>query len=343
VPCAAYNDFRELLARKDIDGVVIATPDHWHAIPSIAAAAAGKDIYCEKPMSHSVLEGRAMVNAVRKHGRVFQVGSMQRSSREFRTACELARNGAIGRISRVEVSVGGPPKFCDLLEEPEEPGLDWNFWLGPAPKRPYNSVLSPRGVHKHYPDWRHYREYGGGAVCDWGAHHFDIAHWGLGFDATGPTEIIPPADPTAGRGVRLLYAAGVEIIHAHGDGVVFLGDKGKIHVNRGKFEVWIGGEQKAKDVGDCPQMIADLLPADAVRLYNSYDHLGDWLRSMRTRKPPICDVEVGHRTATVCNLVNVAYLNQKRLKWDPVKERFLDGFGDPQWLGCDYRSPWRLG
>ncbi|HWH70007.1 MAG TPA: Gfo/Idh/MocA family oxidoreductase, partial [Candidatus Sulfotelmatobacter sp.] len=163
--CAVYSDFRELLARKDIDGVVIATPDHWHALISIAAAAAGKDIYCEKPMSHTILEGRAMVQAVRQHQRVFQVGSMQRSSREFRAACELVRNGAIGKVSRVEVAVGGPPVPCDLAEEAAEPGLDWDLWLGPAPKRAYNSVLSPRGVHKHFPQWRKYREYGGGGVC----------------------------------------------------------------------------------------------------------------------------------------------------------------------------------
>src|SRR5438046_136803 len=183
--CRAYGDFRDLLARKDIDAVVIATPDHWHAFIAVAAAKAGKDIYCEKPMAESIHEARAMVKAVRKNKRVFQTGSMQRSSKEFRTACELVRNARIGKITRVEVAVGGPGKWCDLPAEMEEPGLDWNMWLGPAPLRPYHSELSPRGVHKHFPNWRLYREYGGGMVTDWGAHHFDIAQRGLGMDEGG--------------------------------------------------------------------------------------------------------------------------------------------------------------
>ncbi|HWX23072.1 MAG TPA: Gfo/Idh/MocA family oxidoreductase [Candidatus Binatia bacterium] len=340
--CAAYSDFRELIARKDIDGVVIATPDHWHALTAIAAARSGKDIYCEKPMNHTILEGRAMVKAVRENNRVFQVGSMQRSSREFRAACELVRNGAIGKVTKVDVMVGGPPVPCDLPAEPDEPGLNWDLWLGPAPKRPYNSVLSPRGVHKHFPNWRNYREYGGGGVCDWGAHHLDIAHWGLGFDDTGPVEIIPPAKAGAQSGVRLRYANGVEITHKPGNGAMFYGDKGKIYVNRGKFELWIGEEQKAKDVGDCDPMLKEFLPANAVRLYYSYDHLGDWLKSMRSRKPPICDVEIGARSAGACNLINLAYFYGKTLKWDPAKEQFTDGTGDPRWLDRDYREPWKL-
>lgn len=340
--CATHGDFRELVARKDLDGVVIATPDHWHALTAIAAAHAGKDIYCEKPMSHTILEGRAMVNAVRQNDRVFQTGSMQRSSHEFRAACELVRNHCIGKVMHVDVAVGGPPVPCDLPAEPDQPGLNWDFWLGPAPMRPYNSVLSPRGVHKHFPEWRHYREYGGGGVCDWGAHHLDIAHWALGYDNTGPVEIIPPNEPNAQSGVRLIYADGVEITHRSGNGVTFYGDKGKIYVNRGKFELWLGDEQKAKDPQECSQVLKELLPANAVRLYSSYDHLGDWLKSIRTRKPPICDVEIGQRTATACNLINLAYFYGKVLKWDPAKEQFTGGTGDPSWLTRDYRAPWGL-
>jgi predicted dehydrogenase len=190
--CVAYNDFRELIGRKDIDAVVIATPDHWHALISIAAAKAGKDIYCEKPLCQSIHEARAMVNAVRKNNRIFQTGSMQRSSKEFRIACELVRNGAIGKIKNIDVAIGGPGVPCNLPAEAVEPGLDWNMWLGPAPMRPYHSELSPRGVHKHFPNWRNYREYGGGMITDWGAHHFDIAQWGMGMDDSGPVEIYPP-------------------------------------------------------------------------------------------------------------------------------------------------------
>ena len=341
--CEAYNDFRELLARKDINGVVIATPDHWHAIISIAAADAGKDIYCEKPMAHSVHEGRAMVKAVRRNKRVFQVGSMQRSSREFRTACELVRNGALGTVRRVEVAVGGPGVPCDLPEEPAEPGLDWDRWLGPAPVRPYNSVLSPRGVHKHFPDWRRYREYGGGMVTDWGAHHFDIAHWGLGFDDSGPIEIIPAEKEDAQNGVRLRYATGVEIIHVGGNGITFFGDKGKLYVNRGKFELSLDGKPQVTDLRESDQTLKGLLPPNPVRLYDSSNHLSDWLNSIRSRKPPICDVEIGARTATVCNLVNLAYYHRQTLKWDPKKEAFTGGTGNPKWLDYEYRSPWKLG
>src|ERR1051326_2316863 len=234
--CGTHTDFRDLLARKGIDAVVIATPDHWHALIGIAAARAGKDIYCEKPLTESIHQARALIKAVRENKRVFQTGSMQRSSREFRTACELAVNGRIGKMNRVEVYVGGPGVPCDLPGEPEEPGLDWNMWLGPAPLRPYHSELSPRGVHKHFPNWRNYREYGGGMVTDWGAHHFDIAQWALGMDESGPTEIFPADKPEAKHGVRFTYANGVEVIHKDGNGIWFHGVEGRIFVNRGKFE-----------------------------------------------------------------------------------------------------------
>jgi predicted dehydrogenase len=340
--CEAYGDFRELLARKDIDGVVIATPDHWHAIIAVTAADAKKDIYCEKPMSHTILEARAMVDATRRNKRVFQVGSMQRSSTEFRVACELVRNGALGKISHVDVAVGGPARPCNLPMEPDEPGLNWNMWLGAAPMRPYNSALSPRGVHTHFPNWRNYREYGGGGVTDWGAHHWDIAHWGLGFDDSGPVEIIPAKEPNASSGVVLRYAGGVEIRHVNGNGTTFFGEKGKIYVNRGKFEVWLGGVQKAEDKSACDQMLKELLPANPVRLYNSQNHLGDWINSMRTRKAPICDVEVGAHTIIACSLVNLAYYHGQKMSWDPKAEKFTNNTGDPKWLTKEYRAPWKL-
>ena len=340
--CVSYNDFRELLARKDIDAVVVATPDHWHALISIAAAQAGKDVYCEKPMAHTILEGRAMVNAVRANKRVLQVGSMQRSSNEFRAACELVRNGAIGTVNKADVAVGGPPRPCDLPGEPDEPGLDWGFWLGPAPMRPYNSILSPRGVHKGFPNWRNYQEYAAGMVGDWGAHHFDIVQWAFGFDETGPVEIIPAEAPKATHGVRLRYATGLEVTHVDGNGITFYGDKGKIYVNRGKFQLWMGDQLKAENLDSYVNLLKEMLPENAVRLYRSNNHLSDWLTSIQTRKPPICDVETGQRTATVCNLVNLAYFHGKLIKWDPVKEQFVDGTGENAWLTREYRQPWKL-
>jgi len=165
--CKAYTDYRELIKRRDIDTICIATPDHWHTAPILLALRKGKDVYCEKPLTHNIQEAVDVMSAVDKHQRVFQTGSMQRSMKEFRIACELVRNGCIGTIDHVECSIGGPPKPCDLAEENLEPGLDWNMWLGPAPLRPYNSILSPRGVHSHFPLWRSYREYGTGGIGDW--------------------------------------------------------------------------------------------------------------------------------------------------------------------------------
>ncbi|HUR44951.1 MAG TPA: Gfo/Idh/MocA family oxidoreductase [Candidatus Saccharimonadales bacterium] len=341
--CRAYTDFRELLANKEIDAVVIATPDHWHAPIAIAAAKAGKDIYCEKPLCQSIHDARAMVNAVRENNRVFQTGSMQRSSEEFRTACELVRNGAIGKIKTVDVAVGGPGKWCDLPEESVEPGLNWDMWLGPAPKRPYNSILSPRGVHNHYPNWRLYREYGGGMVTDWGAHHFDIAQWGLGTDESGPSEIIPAAEQNAEHGVRLIYANGVEVNHIEGNGVTFHGSDGTIYVNRGQFEMTIGNKKLATSTKDLEKIAAEFLPenkTNLIRLYKSDDHKADWLSCMKTRKKPIADVEIGARSVSVCHLINLAYYHGQKMKWDPKTEKFLDSAGDPKWLDVPHREPW---
>jgi len=340
--CAAYNDFRQLIDRKDIDGVVIATPDHWHALVSIAAAEAGKDIYCEKPMAHTIHEGRAMVKAMRKHKRILQVGSMQRSMAEFRIACELVRNGCIGDVKTADVAVGGPMIPCDLPGEPEQPGLDWDRWLGPAPLRPYNSVLSPRGVHKHFPDWRKYLEYGGGQVSDWGAHHFDIVQWAFGFDNTGPVEIIAAGQPGAQEGAKVCYENGLVVTHRAGNGVTFYGDKGKIYVNRGQFKLWLGDQLKTEDVREAHLVAKDLLPSNAVRLYESNNQLSDWLKCVKSRQLPICDVETGHRTATICALVNLSYLHTTSIKWDPAHEKFRDGTGEAAWLTREYRAPWKV-
>lgn len=342
--CGEHDDFRELLARKDIDAVVVATPDHWHALIAIAAANAGKDIYCEKPMSHTVVEGRAMVKSVRANQRVFQTGSMQRSMGEFRAACELIRNGIIGTVSKVDAAVGGgPPVICDLPAEPAEPGLDWNLWLGPAPERPYNSVLSPRGMPKGSTQWRHYREYGGGRVADWGAHHFDIVQWAFGFDETGPVEFFPTTDPQGQSGVSWRYARGLTVTHlASANGITFYGDKGKIYVTRGKFQLWLGDQLKAETMDSYEPLLKQLLPKDAVRLYRSTNQITDWVNCIRSRKAPICDVETGQRSATICNLANAVYFSGQGFKWNPQTESFADNTGNPAWLTREYRAPWRL-
>lgn len=339
--CAACVDFRELLARKDIDAVVIATPDHWHAIIAIAAARAGKDIYCEKPLCQSIHEAQEMVRVMDETKRVFQTGSMQRSMREFRGAVDLIRNGVIGRVERIDVGVsGGPGIPCDLPAEPEEPGLDWDLWLGPAPVRPYNSILSPRGVHDFFPQWRRYREYGGGKVTDWGAHHFDIIQWALDKDESGPVEFLPPPQPNAQYGARFVYDNGTEATHIEGNTIVFHGTRGKLHVNRGNFELWIGSEEVAVSTSQLPAVLSKYLPPDAPRVAVSDNHYTNWLDCIRTRKQPITHVKIGARSVTVCHLVNLSYYHGQRIKWDPARQAFADGTGDPKWVRVGYREPW---
>ena len=184
--CANYLDFREICARSDIDAMLVATPNHWHALATIEAARNGKDVYCEKPLSRAISETKAMVDAVRRYDCVLQVGSQQRSDTAFRHACELVRNGRIGKVHTVHVNVGGCPEEDNLPEEPVPDGLDWDFWLGPCPWRPYTSVLAPPESYSGWPRWRYYRPYAGSGMTDFGAHHFDIAQWGLGMDHTGP-------------------------------------------------------------------------------------------------------------------------------------------------------------
>ncbi len=349
--CAAYNDFRELLARKDIDAVVVATPDHWHAYIGIAAVKAGKDVYGEKPLTHNVHEALALTQAVRASGRIFQTGSQQRSSKEFRVAAELVRNGVIGQVKTITTSFGDPAPVYNLPEEAAEPGLDWDRWCGPGPLKPYSSVLSPRGVHNHFPAWRMTREFGGGMITDWGAHHIDIAQWALGVDDSGPVEV-RAAGEGAKRGAQLVYANGVVLTHGDGKGVSIYGSEGEIHVNRGKFELILGGKtvhkffDKEQDKGtslDREVILTEreFLKDAKVKLYNSKNHHDDWLNSIQTRKPPICDVAVGATTVISCHLMNMAYYNNVNFKWNPVERTFAQG-GDPKWLTRDYRGEWAV-
>ncbi|MCX7427601.1 MAG: Gfo/Idh/MocA family oxidoreductase [Planctomycetia bacterium] len=331
--CDEYNDFRDVLARKDIDAVLIAAPDHWHAIASIEACKAGKDVYCEKPLTLAIHEGPAMIEAVRKCGRVFQTGSQLRSGQEYAhypLACELIRSGRIGKVRRVFVSIGEPSKWCDLPEEPVEPGLDWNLWLGQAPLRPYNSILSPRGMPKSWPMWRAYREYSGGSYTDIGAHEYDIVQWALDMDGSGPIEIIPPDDPKAMTGVKYVYANGVELIHGGPGGIVFEGTDGKITLTRPGMKCE-------------PESIAkEPLGEKDVHLFKSPGHHRNWIDCIRSRQRPVCDVEIGARSITVAHLGNLAYWNRRKLKWDPANWRFVDDAEANTWLDRPRRDPWQL-
>jgi predicted dehydrogenase len=351
--CAAYSDFREIIHRKDIDAVCIATPDHWHAIITLAALRTGKDVYCEKPLTHNIHEAVEVIRAVDEHKRVLQTGSMQRSMKEFRVACELVRNGAIGKLQRVECAFGDPGVPCNLPEERMEPGLDWNFWLGPAPTRPYSSVLSPRGIHNHFPDWRKYREFGGGMVTDWGAHHLDIAQWGLGTDDSGPVEVLPPEKPGAKRGAKLVYANGVFVEHKDGFGAHFYGTEGEVKVNRGRF-VFLRGEKtiasftnrKEERKTSCAAQVQvaerAFLKDAKIRLYDSKNHLSDFMQCVAARTKPITSEQVGGRSAICCHLMNLAYYHSQKIQWDPKTFTFVGGAGDSKWLTRDYRSPWSV-
>ncbi|MCF6286002.1 MAG: Gfo/Idh/MocA family oxidoreductase, partial [Candidatus Hydrogenedentes bacterium] len=296
-------------------------------------------------------EAVEVIREVKANKAVLQTGSMQRSMEEFRVACELVQNGAAGKISRVECSFGPPGRPCDLPEEPMEPGLDWDMWIGPGPMRPYNSVLSPRGVHTHFPDWRSYKEYGGGMVCDWGAHHLDIAQWGLGMDNSGPKLITPPEDPNATSGGVLRYKNGIEVIHKGGFGVHFFGDEGEVKVNRGRFEFWrdgkkIAGFSKREDGGSLTQAILhvqkEYLDNAKIKLYKSTHHVKDFLSCIETRNKPITNEIVGGRSATCCHLLNQAYYNHETLKWKPKRMKFAWRGGKAEWLTRDYRAPWKV-
>jgi predicted dehydrogenase len=352
--CAASNDFRELLARKDIDAVLIATPDHWHAYIAIAAVKAGKDVYCEKPLTYNVREAVELVKAVRQANRVFQVGSQQRSSKEFRVAAELVRNGLLGRIHAVNVSFGDPAKPYTMPAEDPEPGLDWNLWCGPGPLVNYNPMLSPRGIHTHFPKWRETWEFGGGMITDWGAHHIDIAQWGLGVDESGPVEVRAPVNwETAKRGAQLIYAGGTVLTHVRGRGVSFYGTEGEVHVNRGKFELILGDRtihrfwNREVDKGTSLEREVTLTEreylADAkVKLYNSKSHFQDFVDAVVARKRPICDVAIGASTVIACHVMNFAYHFGANAKWDPARSRFASG-GSSRWLTRDrYRDKWSV-
>ena len=325
-----YENYRELLERKDIDAVVIATPDHWHAMIAIDAAKAGKDIYCEKPMALTVAEGRAMVDATRKYERVFQTGNMQRSWRNFRHACEMVSNGYIGEIKVINVSVGDPVMACEIpaVEVPEN--LNWDLWVGPSMFRNYNPELAPPPDDRGWANWRAYRNYGGGQITDWGAHMFDIAQWAMGMDQSGPVEFIAP-EHGAKRGMKMVYENGVVMNHTDWgsfNAVQFQGSEGNIEVSRGFYRSDIEGltDFELKET-DTP-------------LYKSDDHYQDWIDAIKTRTRPVSDVETGHRTASLCNIVNIGYTLERTLNWKPAHERFIDDDDANRMLTRPFRGSW---
>jgi len=331
--CIAVKDFRELIARPDIDAVIIATPDHWHVPIAVAAARAGKDIYCEKPLTLTVHEGRILADTVRRYGRILQVGSQQRSSRQFRFACELVRNGRLGRIQRIETRIGGAPSCGVEPPMPVPEGFDYDFWLGPAPWAPYTR----RRCHGSF---RWIFDYSGGKMTDWGAHHNDIAQWALGMENSGPVEVegrgVFPREglfnvPTQFE-VTYRYANGVTLVcTSRGEnGVLFQGTDGWVFVSRSRI------------AAEPASLLSSPIGPDEVHLYESSDHRGNFIECVRTRRTPIAPAEVGHRSATVCHIGNIAMLLGRRLRWDPIHERFVGDETANRFLTRARRQPWRI-
>ncbi|HJN09874.1 MAG TPA: Gfo/Idh/MocA family oxidoreductase [Pirellulaceae bacterium] len=323
----ACQDYRRILDRKDVDAIVTATPDHWRALVSIHAAQAGKDIYAEKPMTLTILEGRRMAQAAHQYERVFQTGSQQRSQAANRYGCELVRNGRIGKITKVVGFNYPSPWNCQLPAQTVPDGLDWDMWCGPTELVPYNNdIYNPRAQ----PGWISFRPYSGGEMTGWGAHGIDQIQWALGMDESGPTDIWvegtafdpPTYTESTGRGpgekrcaqptIHYRYANGVELILDNGNpgGGIFHGEQGKIEIFRGRV------------TSNPAEIVKQPIRDDEIHLYKSDDHMRNWLDCIKSRKRCIADVEIGHRSTTVCHLGNIARWLGRPLKWDPVKETF---------------------
>ncbi|MDR0814664.1 MAG: Gfo/Idh/MocA family oxidoreductase [Bacteroidales bacterium] len=326
-----YEDFRELLADKGTDAVVIATPDHWHALAVIESAKAGKDVYCEKPYSHTIEEGKLMVQAINKYQRINQTGNMQRSWKNFRTACQLVRNGHIGDVIEVKVCCGPPPRKFNLKPEKVPAGLNWDRWIGPAEVHDFNWELAPPIENGMFPNWRNFKEYGNGMTADWGAHMFDIAQWGLGMDDSGPVAVYPIDKDH--KYLTFEYANGVKMTHedfGRGYAVRFIGTKGIIDISR-EFLDTLPANAKTHEFTD-----------SEIKLYESNDHYNNFLDSIKSRKPTVSTAEIGHRTATVCFLANIGYELERPLFWDPVKEEFKNDSEANGLRSGIVRKPWAL-
>jgi predicted dehydrogenase len=334
LPRLVYEDYREMLDRTDIDAVVITTNDHWHALPAIHACQVGKDVYGEKPLSLTVTEGRAMVQATRKYKRVFQVGTQQRSYLRNRQGCELIRNGRLGKVKEVLCAnywSAKPASEHELKTEPVPEGLNWDRWCGQTALVPFSFN---RYLTYENPGWQGIREYSGGLLTNWGAHGLDMVQWALGTDDTGPVEF-----DVAGIGenepVIFRYANGVVVkmdsraANLQGGGH-FIGHKGEMFMNRGKFNTLPIAISK-EEIGE-----------GDVQLYKSDNHLQNWIDCIKSREKPVADVEIGHRTATICHICGIVRQLGRKLRWDPVKEVFPGDAEANSFLSRPQRKPYQL-
>ena len=342
--CKTYNDFRDVIARSDIDIIATAIPDHWHSIPAIMAAEAGKDIHGQKPLARTIREGRAICDAVKQYGRIWQTGSWQRSVYNFRRACELVRNGRIGKVHTVEVGLPtGSTRGVESIK-PVPEGVDWDMWLGPAPWVPFRGIL-------HW-DWRWLMDYSGGQLTDWAGHHIDIAHWALDLERTGPVEVegkgTYPKDgifnvPYEYK-VTTKYANGLTMIIAndrklpHGMGTCWYGDKGWLHVTREDDANARGEPLQASD----KKILNEVIGPNEIHLYESKDHHQNFLDCVKSRRETITPAEVAHRSLTPALLGEIAMLTGRKLKWDPEKEVIIGDEEANRMLSRPMRSPWHL-
>ena len=352
-----YSHYRELLANKDVDAVVISTPDHWHALIAIDAVRAGKDVYLQKPASLTIAEGRALSNAVHRSGRIFQIGSQQRSWTQFRYAVELVRNGRIGRLKTVYVGLPGDPSGNDEPEMPVPGNLNYDMWLGSTPAVFYteNRVHPQKGYGR--PGWLRCEQFGAGMITGWGAHHIDTAHWGMDTEYTGPIEIWGKAEfPTKGLWdvhgpfkTEALYANGVHMIVSgeFPNGIKFEGTEGWVFVSRGNEAVTasdpVAALQDAQALAASdPKIIKSVIGKDEFHVPESNDHHGNWLQAIKSRQQPIAPVEAAHRACSACLLHHMAMKLKRRLYWDPDKERFKDDEQADALLARPQRAPYGL-
>jgi myo-inositol 2-dehydrogenase/D-chiro-inositol 1-dehydrogenase len=340
--CSTFGDYRDLVTRDEIDAVCVVTPDHWHALPTIAAAKAGKDIFLQKPLTLTIREGRVLSDTVRRYNRIFQVGSQQRSDARFHQACELVRNGRVGKLHTVKVGFGTDPGTDPTPPMPVPDSLNYDMWLGQAPWAAYTEkrVHPQKGYGR--PGWLRIADYGAGMITGWGAHHNDIAQWGMGTEYTGPVEIEGQADfPKDGLwdvhgdfSIEYTYANGVKVICADNkknkQGVVFEGSEGWVYVRRG----FIDANPKS--------LLTSTIGPNEIHLYKSNNHKANWLECIKSRAQTIAPAEIGHRSCTVCLLGDIAMRLGRKLRWDPDNEQFIGDEQANRMLWRPMRSPWTL-
>jgi predicted dehydrogenase len=352
-----FDDYRELLASKDVDAVVVSTPDHWHALIAIAAVEAGKDVYLQKPASLTIAEGRALSDAVHRTGRIFQIGSQQRSSPQFRFAAELVRNGRIGQLKTVLVGLPGDPSGDEEPEMPVPKDLNYEKWLGSTPYVYYTEKRVHPQTGYDRPGWLRCEQFGAGMITGWGAHHVDSAHWAMDTEYTGPVEISGTAQfPTRGLWnvhgdfkTEGVYANGVRMIVSgeFPNGIRFEGTEGWIFVSRGNEKVTASDPvAKLKDAqalsASDPRIITSTIGPSEIHLYESKDHHGNWLECVRSRQAPIAPAEVAHRSCSACLLHHIAMKTKRKLHWDPLKERFKNDDEANAMLSRPQRWPYAI-